>query len=119
MCFNERKPAKRAIAKNNTMFRGRRIRVSKAVEPGTEVKAHQSDGNQAKTHKFYDKKGYKTQSDIMESAPIMKAKHPSAMKGTKKVVRKEQLKLQNKRQQRKENNIKNLNIKKKKKVDKE
>lgn len=116
VCFNEKKPAKRAIAKNNMMFRGRRIRVSKAVEPGTEVKAGQND-KQVKTHKFYDKKGFKTQNEIMENSPIMKARHPSSLKGTKKVVRKEQIKLQNKRQQRKENNIKNL--KKKKKTDKE
>jgi nucleolar protein 12 len=116
VCFVEKKPAKRAIAKNNSLFRGRRLRVSKAVEPVSDPKA-QKKPSEEKKHKFYDVKSFKKMNEIVENAPIMKPRHPSALKGTKKIVRKEQIKLQNKRQQRKENNTKIM--KKKKKVEKE
>lgn len=107
VCFNEKKPAKRAISKNNTVFKGRRIRVAKAVESGTEVKTEN------KRPSFGNVKGFKKQSEILEEAPLMKPRHPSTLKGTKKDVRKEQIKLQNKRKLRKEMNTKNMKKKKK------
>jgi len=110
VCFDEKRAAKRAISKNNTLFRNRRIRVVKAVEPGTEVKSD------IKRPAFGNVKEFKKQSQILEEAPLMKARHPSSLKGTKKDVRKEQIKLQNKRKLRKELNTKIMKVKKTKKV---
>ena len=112
ICFKERKSAKRAISKNNSYFQGRTMRVSKARDPDEveEPKKHTPN----RFNGFYNTKSLKTQSDILESAKMFSVKQPSSLKGTKKLVRREQIKLQEKRQHKKEANTKVLNKSKKK-----
>lgn len=117
ICFKEKKASKRAIAKNNVEFQGRRIRVSKAREKGdipSDSTKKYSGKETKKFGQFGDKTGYRTNSEIFDQAPINQPKHPSSLKGTKKLVRKEQIKLQAKRQQHKASNTTQMKKSKKK-----
>lgn len=108
ICFKEKNAAKRAISKNNTFLQGRTIRVSKARD--TELDA---EPKKNKFNGFSNLKNLKTQADILDTAKMFTTKGTSSLKGTKKLVRKEQNKLQEKRKQRKESNTKTINQAKK------
>jgi RNA recognition motif-containing protein len=100
VCFKEKRGAKRAIAKNNSEFKGRRIRVDKCRQKGEE----KGDKEKNRFAGFYNTAKFKKQSEIYDEAVEIKPRHHSALKGTKKTVRKEQKKLQEKREKRKEQN---------------
>lgn len=116
VCFKDRKASKHAIAKNNSMFQGRRLRVSKARDASEQQQQKTTPAPQKHylNSKFFDPSKYKKQADIFEDAQFPKARHSSSLKGTKKLVRKEQVKLQEKRKQRQISNTKKLKVKKQK-----
>lgn len=115
MCFKDIKSSKRAISKNNSLFCGRNLRVSRVKDPNTEKPYKKFEQNG-----FCNVKNLKSQASLLDNSQMMSVKQPTSLKGTKKLVRKEQVKLQNKRKQRKESNTKTAKKSKKKaKLDKD
>jgi nucleolar protein 12 len=106
VCFKEKNSSKRAISKNNSAFKGRYLRVSKVKDPNEDPKPIKYNPN--KNNGFYNLKNLKNQADILDKSPIYAKTPPVPLKGIKKTVRKEQVKLQNKRKKRQESNTKTL-----------